>query len=155
MGNMPWKNLFDEQEVRETIARINALHPDSQPLWVKMGVSQMLAHCNVAYEMVYTNKHPKAKGVPKFLIKLFAKKAVVGPKPYKKNSPTAAVFIISDKREFEAEKSNLIGYIQKTQALGAAHFHQKESPSFGPLTHDEWNTLFSKHLDHHLQQFGV
>ena len=94
MGNMPWKNLFDEQEARKAIARINALHPDSQPLWGKMGVSQMLAHCNVAYEMVYTNKHPKAKGLPKFLIKLFAKKAVVGPKPYKKNSPTAPVFII-------------------------------------------------------------
>ena len=31
----------------------------------------------------------------------------------------------------------------------------RESLSFGPLTAVEWNGLFSKHLDHHLQQFGV
>ncbi|WP_461444719.1 DUF1569 domain-containing protein [Maribacter sp.] len=29
------------------------------------------------------------------------------------------------------------------------------NPAFGDLTDQQWNTLFSKHLDHHLQQFGV
>jgi len=39
--------------------------------------------------------------------------------------------------------------------LGEAHFDKKESHSFGVLTKGEWDTMFYKHLDHHLGQFGV
>jgi hypothetical protein len=120
-----------------------------------MNVAQMMAHCNVAYELVYTDRHPKPKGFQKFMIKLFAKNIVVGPKPYKKNTRTAPEFIISDQREFDIEQKRLIEYIQKTQQLGGAHFNGKESHAFGALSEKEWNTLFSKHLDHHLNQFGV
>ncbi|ASV29070.1 DUF1569 domain-containing protein [Maribacter cobaltidurans] len=152
---MAWKNLFDKKESEETIERIHKLTPETQPNWGKMNVSQMLAHCNVAYETTFTDKYPKPKGFKKFLIKLFAKKAVVGPKPYKRNGPTSPIFVISNERDFEKEKERLIGYIQKTQELGADYFDGKESHAFGPLTKSEWNVLFSKHLDHHLQQFGV
>ena len=152
---MTWKNLFNETEAQETIGRINALTPETQPQWGKMNVSEMLAHCNVAYELTYTDKHPKPKGLQKFLVKLFAKNIVVGPKPYKKNLRTAPVFLITDERDFETEKKRLIEHIEKTQKLGSAHFNNKESHAFGALTDSEWNTLFSKHLDHHLTQFGV
>jgi len=152
---MSWKNLFDAQELQETIERINQLSHETPALWGKMNVAQMLAHCNVTYELVYTDKHPKPQGFKKFMIKLFAKNVVVGPKRYKKNSRTAPMFIISDKREFDTEKQRLIDHLKKTQQLGVAHFNGKESHSFGALTSKEWNTLFSKHLDHHLQQFGV
>lgn len=152
---MSWKNLFDPKEFQETVDRINQLTPETEHLWGKMGVAQMLAHCNVAYELVYTDKHPKPKGLKKFLIRLFAKKIVVGPKTYKKNSPTSPSFIIKEPKDFEAEKNRLIDHLVKTQKLGAAYFDAKESHSFGKLTQNEWNTLFSKHLDHHLRQFGV
>lgn len=152
---MSWKNLFDAKEYQETIDRINQLTHETPSLWGKMIVAQMLAHCNVAYELVYTDKHPKPKGFKKFMIKLFAKNVVVGPKPYKKNSRTAPMFVISNQREFEIEKKRLMGYLQKTHQLGRDHFEGKESHAFGPLSAKEWNTLFSKHLDHHLQQFGV
>ena len=152
---MNWKNLFNEQESQQAISRINALTSETQPQWGKMSVAQMLAHCNVAYELVYTDKHPKPKGFQKFMIKLFAKNVVVGPKPYKKNSRTAPMFLITDQREFETEKKRLIEHLQKTQQLGPSHFDGKESHAFGALSENEWNTLFSKHLDHHLSQFGV
>ena len=149
------KNIFDASDTQETIERINKLTPETQQLWGKMNVGQMLAHCNVAYELVYTDKHPKPKGFKKFMIKLLAKNIVVGPKPYKKNARTAPMFLITDKREFEIEKKRLVDHLQKTQQLGAEHFNGKESHAFGPLTTKEWNTLFYKHLNHHLQQFGV
>ena len=152
---MGWKNLFDAKESQETIDRINKLSHETPNQWGTMNVAQMLAHCNVAYELVYTDKYPKPKGFRKFMIKLFAKNVVVGPKPYKKNSRTAPMFIISDKREFDTEKQRLIDHLQKTQQLGEAHFNGNESHAFGALTSKEWNTLFSKHLDHHLRQFGV
>ncbi|MFS4493985.1 DUF1569 domain-containing protein [Maribacter sp. 2308TA10-17] len=152
---MDWKNLFNEQESKEAISRINSLTEETQPQWGKMDVAQMLAHCNVAYELVYTDKHPKPGGFQKFMIKLFAKNTVVGSKPYKKNTRTAPMFLITDEREFEKEKKRLVEHIQKTQQLGGSHFEGKESHAFGALSENEWNTLFSKHLDHHLTQFGV
>ncbi|MGS0524621.1 hypothetical protein ACU8V7_04870 [Zobellia nedashkovskayae] len=79
----------------------------------------------------------------------------MGPKPYKRNIRTAPEFLITDERDFELEKQKLVAHLQKTQQLGAAHFQNKESHAFGPLTSQEWNVLFYKHLDHHLQQFNV
>lgn len=149
------KNVFDPADSKELVNRINTLNADTSNLWGKMSASQMLAHCNVAYDITYTDKYPKPKGFKKFMIKLFAKNLVVGPKPYKKNMRTAPEFLITNERDFEKEKKKIIENIEKTQKLGATHFHNKESHAFGPLTEKEWNILFFKHLDHHLQQFGV
>lgn len=149
------KNMFDLKESNEVVDRINQLTPSTKSLWGKMSVDQMLAHCNVPYEFVYTSKHPKPNGFKKFMIKLFAKNVVVGNKPYPKNSRTAIEFIISDEKNFEEEKTQLVDYIKKTQKLGESHFQNKESHSFGPLSLKEWNTMFYKHLDHHLKQFGA
>lgn len=149
------KNVFDSNDVNEFIGRINKLTPETQPQWGKMSADQVLAHLNVAYDMTYTDKYPKPKGLKKFLIKAFAKKMVVGDKPYPKNGRTAPEFLISDKRNFEQEKKKLVDNINKTKDLGAEQFNGRESHAFGPLSTKEWNTLFSKHLDHHLTQFGV
>ncbi|WP_149275242.1 DUF1569 domain-containing protein [Pareuzebyella sediminis] len=149
------KNVFDSKDAQELVGRINALNANTPSLWGKMNVGQMLAHCNVTYDLVYTDKYPKPKGLKKFFIKLFAKKIVVGPQPYKKNLRTAPEFLITDEKDFEQEKDRLIEHVKKTQQLGAEHFDNKESHAFGPLSKEEWNILFYKHLDHHLQQFGV
>lgn len=75
--------------------------------------------------------------------------------PYKHNRPTAPAFIIKDDKDFEVEKSRLIDHINHTLVLGESHFDGKESHSFGPLSVEEWNNLFYKHLNHHLSQFAV
>ncbi len=148
-------NIFNQTDTAEIINRINSLTPTTKAQWGKMSIVQMLAHCNVSYEMVYENKHPKPNAFKKFLLKTFVKKAVTNDAPYKKNGQTAPEFIIKDERNFEIEKQRLVAYINKTQQLGQAHFEGKESQSFGVLTSTEWNNLFAKHLDHHLGQFGV
>ncbi len=149
------KNIFEKEVSNQVIERINNLTASTQPNWGKMSVSQMLAHCNVTYEMVYTDKHPKPNAFMKFMLKLFVKNAVVSTKPYAKNGKTAPQFIIDEEKNFDQEKTILINYINKTQELGAKHFEGKESHSFGKLTSEEWNNSFYKHLDHHLTQFGV
>lgn len=149
------KNIFTKPVASEVVERINTLTPETKQQWGKMNVAQMLAHCNVSYEMVYTDKHPKPNAFVKFMLKLFVKNAVVSEKPYKKNGQTAPQFVIADARDFEAEKKRLVDYIVKTQELGEAHFDGKTSHSFGNLSKDQWNNLFYKHIDHHLTQFGV
>ncbi len=149
------KNIFDKQVVDEVVNRINNLTPETKAIWGKMNAAQMLAHCNVTYEMVYEDKHTKPTGFKKFLLKAFVKKLVVNEKPYIKNSRTGPQFIITDAKIFDAEKTRLINYIIKTSELGANHFEGKESLAFGKLNSNEWNNMFYKHLDHHLTQFGV
>ncbi len=152
---MTFPNIFSKEVTDEIINRINILTPQSEPSWGKMNVSQMLAHCCVTYETIYTDKYPRPNRVTRFILKLMAKKVVVEPKPYPKNGRTAPHFVISDERDFENEKAKLIAYITKTQQLGESHYDGLDSHSFGVMTVDEWNSLFYKHMDHHLRQFGV
>ena len=149
------KSVFNPTHTAELISRINKLTPETQPQWGKMSVAQMLAHCNVTYEMAFEDKHPKPGAFKKFLLKMFVKPIVVNEKPYRKSSQTAPEFLIKDERNFEKEKQRLINYIQKTEQMGAPAFEGKESHSFGPLNPQEWNNMLYKHLDHHLTQFGV
>jgi hypothetical protein len=152
---MNYINYFTSAETEKIINRINQLTATTAAKWGKMNVAQMLAHCCVSYEMVYTDKHKYPPAFVKFILKLLVKKTVVGSKPYKKNSGTAPAFLVTDAREFEAEKTRLIGFINQSLKDGKAFYTNKESLSFGVLSIDEWSTLFYKHLDHHLTQFGV
>lgn len=148
--------IFTAEGAQQTIDRINQLSPDSKPLWGKMNVAQMLAHCNVTYELVYTDKHPKPRNpFMKWVLKSFVKNMVVNEEPYKKSVRTAPHFVVETEKDFEAEKKRLVDHIRQTQELGADHFDGKESHSFGQLNKTEWNNMFAKHLDHHLNQFGV
>ena len=152
---MALPNIFTKSVAEGVIDRINQLTASTQPNWGKMSVDQMLAHCNVSYELIYDNKHPKPNGFMKFILKLLVKNKVVSEQPYPQNGQTAPHFVIKDDKNFEAEKNRLINYIRKTQELGESHFDGKESHSFGALNKTEWNNMFYKHLNHHLTQFGV
>lgn len=149
------KNVFDPAVSAELIQRIEKLSPESPALWGKMSVDQMLAHCCVAYEMAFTNKHPKANALLRFILKTFVKPGVVNEVPYKKNLPTAPAFRIKNEKNFAEEKARLIAFVEQTLSAGEVTFEGKESPSFGPMNAKEWNNLLYKHLDHHLTQFGV
>ncbi len=152
---MTFPNIFTEEISQQIIDRINSLGSDAQSKWGKMNVAQMMAHCNVTYDMLYTNQYAKPNAFKKFFVKLFAKNAVTGPKPYPKNSRTAPEFLVAAEQDFQREKEKLTSYIRQVVNDGQMAFEGKESMSFGPLSSDQWNNLFYKHLDHHLTQFGV
>jgi hypothetical protein len=152
---MSMQSVFSNDGAESYLSRIHKLSPSTNAKWGKMTVDQMLAHCNVTYEMAYEDTHPKPNFFMKFILKSFVKKTVTTDIPYEHNSRTAPAFIITDSKDFEAEKQRLITYILKTQQLGASSFDGKESHSFGALNSSEWNNMFAKHLDHHLNQFGV
>ena len=153
------QNIFDRAVCDAHIARINSLNPATRPLWGKMNAAQMVAHVNRPYEMVcdphYAITHKRPNGLVRSLLKNFLKPIVVGPKPYKKNSRTAPEFVVSDERVLDVERKRLIAQIDQVQAWGTTHFEGKDNHSFGVMPAQEWNNLFAKHLEHHLQQFGV
>lgn len=150
------KNVFDTNDTHELKERINQLNNQSKAQWGKMDVGQMLAHCNVTYEMTYEpTKFKKPNVIKKWVFKSILKPIIVGPKPFKKNSPTSSDFKMTSVKKFDSEKQRIIGFINQTQELGSNHFEGKDNLSFGKMSSNEWNALFYKHLDHHLKQFGV
>ncbi len=149
------KNIFTKEVSTEVIERIENLTSETQPIWGKMSVAQMLAHCCVTYEMVFTDRHPRPNAFTRFMMKTLIKNIVTSEKPYVKNGRTARQFLIVEEKDFVSEKKRLINFIAQTQELGEQKFEGKESHSFGKLTAKEWNNMFYKHLDHHLNQFGV
>jgi hypothetical protein len=148
-------NIFEKDTLESIKTRIRLLTNSTSAHWGKMNVTQMLAHCNVTYEMIFTDKHPKPIFIVGLMMKLFVKGKVVGESTYARNSPTGPQFIITDIREFEKEQTRLLTYLDQVFELGSTSFEGKESNSFGVLTAREWNNMMYKHLDHHLSQFGV
>ena len=150
------QNVFDAKDAQEYINRINNLTPETQRKWGKMSVDQVLAHLNVAYDLTFTpEKFPKPSFIAKFLLSRFVKPKITNEIPYKQSLPTSLAFIIADERNFEEEKAKLIGNIQRVQQLGREAFEGKENINFGKMTAQCWNNMFAKHLNHHLEQFGV
>ena len=150
------QNVFDAQGAQEYINRINNLTPETQRKWGKMSVDQVLAHLNVAYDLTFTpEKFPKPSFIAKFLLSRFVKPKITNEIPYKQSLPTSPAFIIADERNFEEEKAKLIGNIQRVQQLGREAFEGKENINFGKMAAQCWNNMFAKHLNHHLDQFGV
>ena len=150
------QNVFDAKDAQEYINRINNLTPETQRKWGKMSVDQVLAHLNVAYDLTFTpEKFPKPSFIAKFLLSKFVKPKITNEIPYKQSLPTSPVFIIADERNYEEEKAKLIGNIQRVQQLGREAFEGKENINFGKMTAQCWNNMFAKHLNHHLEQFGV
>jgi hypothetical protein len=152
---MALPNIFTQEVTRKLNQRLHKITHETQPTWGKMNAGQMLAHCNVTYEMAIEEKHAKAKGLKKLILTKFVKPIVTGEKPYKKNSRTAPEFLVSDKQDFDLQMKRIKDYLSKTVELGTPHFEGKMSNSFGNLKAIEWNNMFYKHLNHHLIQFGV
>jgi len=149
---MELKNLFDPSVKQEIIDRINKLNAQTQPQWGKMNVSQMLAHVQVPIG-VAIGKHKLKRTLFGRIVGPLAKSILYNKKPYKHHLPTDKSFVMTgQEKDFEKEKQSLINTINLfTEQTMVDEPH----PFFGKLTKEQWSVGTWKHLDHHLQQFGV
>ncbi|MGZ4043297.1 MAG: DUF1569 domain-containing protein [Bacteroidia bacterium] len=149
------KSLFNKQDAQEFINRINKLTAGTPALWGKMNVAQMLHHCQKSLEIASGALKPKINKIIKLLFGKRAKTQLVGGQPFKKNLPTFQEAKIVDQKVFDTEKERLIKLIEQFQKNGKEGLTADPHPFFGDLTPNEWDILQTKHLDHHLSQFGV
>ena len=145
--------IFEPETNEQLLRRIDALSPQSQRLWGKMSVAQMLKHVAVPYHDLLNDIQRTSK--IRLLGRLFFKPIMTGEKPYRKNSPTAPQFIIAEEPDFEQARRELKEKMQAVHAWGAASFEGKAPFLLGKLSAREWSNMLYKHLDHHLRQFGV
>ena len=148
------ETLFQLTAAGEILNRLEKLQPDAKPLWGKMNVSQMLAHCQVPLQASLGEKQLKRTFMGLLFGKI-GKKQVLKPEPFKKNLPTDPRFVIKNTPDFTTEKQQLSSLIQKFSITNSEEVAARPHPFFGKMTSDEWGWLQWKHLDHHLRQFGA
>ena len=150
---MPLPRIYQPETNQDLIKRIDALHAQSARLWGKMTVSQMLKHCMVPYAGILSDKPVKPK--MRLLGRLFFKRMLTNEKPFRKNSPTSAPFLIKEEPDFEEMRQLLKEKMLLAHQKGESFYEGKVQPFLGKLTAEEWSNMLYKHLDHHLRQFGV
>ncbi len=148
------KSMYDSAVLGEILTRINTLTPATQRVWGKMDVGQMLAHCNETMKVVTDQLITKRLLIGRILGPIF-RAGYLGEKPLRRNSPTHPLFVMVDEKEFEREKEQLLRLVRQFSEGGEAKCTKQAHSFFGPFTPAEWGTSTYKHLDHHLQQFGV
>jgi hypothetical protein len=148
------KSIFNLDDKNEIINRLDQLKPSSKPLWGKMNVSQMLAHCLVPTK-ISTGEIIGKRNVFGILFGNIAKKRMVNEQPFKRNLPTDPTFVIKETPDFFAKQEELKNTIEKLYATNKTELAERKHPFFGKMTVDEWGCLSYKHFDHHLRQFGV
>lgn len=149
------KNLFNQEDNKELLDRLQKLSPDSQKQWGKMTVSQMLLHCQKPLEVAEQKLQVK-RGLISFLFgKMMKAKLINKGESFKQNLPTAKEFIVDTDVDFEKEKQTLKNMVEDFGARGQSVIVMETHPFFGNMTPEEWGILFYKHLDHHFTQFSV
>lgn len=147
-------SIYDKASSEVMITRINNLTSESQPLWGKMSVDQMLHHCKLATDVAFGNQDLKINFLMKLLGKMLKKKVFYGG-DMGKNSPTAKEFIITEHFDLEKVKSELIANFSRFAFEGTSSIKLMDHPFWGKMTYEDWDALMWKHTDHHLRQFGV
>jgi hypothetical protein len=148
-------SIFNPANNEAFIQRIEGLAPTATAQWGKMNIAQMLAHAQQPLR-VATGELQLKQG---FMGKLFGasarKKLTRDDAPFKRGMPTDPNFVIRDQRDFEVEQEQLIRLVRQFVNTGPYILTTQPHPFFGPLQVPEWDALLSKHLDHHLRQFGA
>ena len=149
------KNLFQPEAVQELKERLSRLRPDSPRLWGKMTPAQAMAHCTMGMELALGDRRPPRMLIGRLIGFVIKPMAFKENEPMRRNSPTIPGFQVTDHRDLSIEREKLILIIARFAAAGAAGCTTHPHSFFGRLTPEEWSFWMYKHIDHHLQQFGV
>ena len=147
-------NIFIEADKDEIVNRIDELHPNSKPMWGKMSVAQMLAHCMVPTRIAIGEINSKQKLIGMLFGKM-AKKQMLANTVMKKSLPTDPTFVIRHEPDFYASQQGLKDAIEKLYKVDKTELAARKHPFFGRMTIEEWGRLNYIHFDHHLKQFDV
>lgn len=147
-------SLLDKTTYEEIKQRIGSLSSQSKRQWGKMEVAQMMAHCKKAFEVPLSDKvYPRL--LMGRMMGWIMKSKMYDDSQFGKNLPTPADFVVKDQRNFDSEKQELAGLVDKFYTAGSQNIGNHPHPFFGTFTKDQWGRFMYKHLDHHLRQFGV
>ena len=147
------KTLWDADNRRELVDRLNRLKPDATPLWGRMNAPQMVAH--LVGWMRMANGELKTAPLHKPIRFPVVKQMVIYWLPWPKGVPTAPELLSKARHDFALEQASFRRYLNEYERAPDPKFVWPVHPAFGRLTTREWGALGYRHTDHHLRQFGV
>jgi hypothetical protein len=147
------RTIWNSDDRESLLRRFDSLDPARKPLWGEMTPSQMVKHC--ALPMCAAMGEMKVASRNKVMFQIWPlRPLIIHVLPWPKGAPTAPEFIIKDDADYRARVSELREVVQRfCDRPESASF--TPHPLFGPLTRADWGSLQYRHLNHHLQQFGV
>lgn len=147
-------SVFEPPIYQEFIQRIDRLSPESQRLWGKMSVQQMVCHLTDSLKVALGETPSRFK--PNFLSTRLGHFLVLNVPIPKGKTPTMREFQVSQPAAWAGDVATLKSYFARLVERGAsAESAWGIHPRFGRMTREEWGKLVARHFDHHLSQFGV
>jgi hypothetical protein len=150
------KNILVPSVQSIVASRIDKLTESTPAKWGIMKVNEMLAHMNDAFKISLGMKaavntsnfitHNIVFNVAVYLLPSWPKGEATAPELDQRREGTKA-------RDFYTEVEFLKKMMDVFTEREATKLHPH--PMFGKLSKKQWADLLTKHLDHHLKQFGV
>lgn len=145
-------SLFDAARRAEVLRRVDAIDPGAPPRWGVMRAPQMLHHLTLALRMA--TGELQCRRVRSVAALPGVKHAIIYLLPFPRSVPTARELIAGAVGDWELERGVLAGALDafgRRSPGGPWPPH----PLFGALSGAAWGVLASRHIEHHLRQFGV
>lgn len=146
-------SLLDAATRDVFLARIRALGPDAKPRFGTLTAGRMVCHALDGLKIAFGELRPEPVRSP--LKNPLGRWLVIwAPIPWPKGRVKAPPgFFSTAPGAFETDRETLVRYVKRFESPGDVTWGA--SPLLGPLDAREWAALNSRHLDHHLSQFGV
>lgn len=147
--------MFITPQLDEILEKMNHLDSDTSPNWGSMNALQMVEHLSdlnfISSEKVVLPLQTPEKYLPKYLQFLDGEDKM--PRNFKVDFVTVA-----DTRHDHLDDA-IDEFVESWLAFEDC-FEENPSktvmhPLYGPLNFEQWKRLHSKHITHHLEQFGL
>ena len=150
------ENLFNEKDRENLLKRLAKLDMTSQALWGTMSAHQMIVHLADPLRVALGDRpvpyYPNFLGEPPLNIEISQ------VKPWIKDAPTVPEWKQDGggtvPTNFTDDYQSLLSLIDRF----ARHDNSIPfplHPLFNNLNNDQWARVMWRHIDHHLNQFGV
>ena len=147
---------FIEPELDTILHKLKQVDKDAQPLWGVMSPQRMIEHLSDAVNLSRGNHsfslEIKEEHVPR------AQGFLISEHPLPKNFK--AGFATPDIPIRNSDMESALSEFSKAWKLFIADYISSPNkkalhPNFGTLDFDLWKRMHSKHITHHLEQFGL
>lgn len=151
------KALNDPACMRELIARLEKLRPDTPRLWGKMTAPQMICHVNDAFLGIMGDKPMEIpRGFSFWPVLKYV--ALYSPANWPQGVPTRPEFdqlggAGTPPAQFDADVRRLLETMERFSRR-PRDFHFRPHPMFKEMSEAQWMRWGYLHPDHHLRQFG-
>jgi len=141
----------------EAVQQLKNLSPDATPIWGEMSPQHMVEHVVGSWRI--SNGNAKANIVTDEEYRKKAMTFLMSDMPYEKNIPNPIFSkglpplrkpsYENAVKQLEQEIHDFFAYWEQEKPATEIH------PVFGKLTFDQWLRFQTKHMSHHLRQFGI